>query len=92
MNILSCYFFFNDLPPGTASVVSTPGFKRLGHILPKVPEEGRGDTCGQLLQNDKAKGQGNNTESGVWRVCGQGDNTNQGKEIKIKVVIILPPI
>lgn len=41
----------------------------------------------QLFQNEKAKGRGNNTESGIWRVCVQGDKTNQEKT---KVANILP--
>ena len=71
--------------------MSAPGFKRLGHILPKVPKEGRGDTCGQLLQNDKAKDKETiqNLESG--QSVGKETTQIRGKN-KIKVVIILPPI
>ena len=95
MNTFSCYFFFHDLvnpSTGNSFCCEHSRIQKTRSQPTRGPQGGQeAIPAAQLLQNDKAKGRGNNTESGVWRVCGQGDSTNQG-ENQIKVVMILPPI
>lgn len=92
-NILSCSFFFNDLVSlftRQGSVVSPPlAQKYLATCYLRSLRRAWGMPTAQWFQSDKAKGRGNNSESGIRRVCVQEGKTHQEKTVKV-VNILLP--